>query len=146
MGRRRSLLATARHWLTPGIGVKRWLVMLVLGASLMGLGVIYVLLAFYTEALVPERFTGFLVLAFLPIPVRVILPLVLGFLLVSLAIARLSRNLLEPFRRPGDSVGRAAITTCAAAEGRRSPPLAGVRGCPACCVALRSSPATLRRL
>jgi uncharacterized cofD-like protein len=105
MGQRRSLLATARHWLTPGIGVKRWLVMLVLGSSLMGLGVIYVLLAFYTEALVPTALYRFLVLAFLPIPVRVILPLVLGFLLVSLAIARLSRNLLEPFRRPGDSVG-----------------------------------------
>lgn len=105
MGRRRSLLATARHWLTPGIGVKRWLVMLVLGSSLMGLGVIYVLLAFYSEALVPRAVYRLLVLAFLPIPVRVTLPLVLGFLLVALAIARLSQNLLEPFRRPGDSVG-----------------------------------------
>jgi uncharacterized cofD-like protein len=105
MGRRRSFLATARHWLAPGIGVKRWLAVLVLGASMMGLGVIYVLLAFYLEAMVPEPLYRLLVLAFLPVPLRIVLPLVLGLLLLALGIARLSRNLLEPFRRPGDSVG-----------------------------------------
>lgn len=105
MGKRRSLLATARHWLAPGIGVKRWLLLLVLGSSLMGLGVIYVLLAVYQVDLVSQALYRLLVLAFLPIPLRLTLPLIVGFLLVAVAIARLSRNLLEPFRRPGDSVG-----------------------------------------
>lgn len=105
MGRRRSVLATARHWLTPGIGVKRWLLVLVIGANLTGLGVIYVLLAFYRQDMVPEPLYRLLVLTFLPIPLRITVPLIVGLALLSLGIARLSRNLLEPFRRPGDSVG-----------------------------------------
>ncbi len=105
MGRQRSLLATAKHWLTPGIGIKRWLLVLAVGANLTGLGLIYVLLAFYRQEVVPEPLYRILVLAFLPIPLRIVLPLLLGLALLSVGVARLSRNLLEPFRRPGDSVG-----------------------------------------
>jgi uncharacterized cofD-like protein len=87
------------------MGVKRWLLALIIGASLMGMGVIYVLIAAYRLALVPVWLYELLILSFLPIPLRVVLPLLLGALLLSLAVARLSHNLLQPFRQPGDSVG-----------------------------------------
>ena len=34
MAKRRAALASARHWLAPGVGVKRWVAVLVIGAGL----------------------------------------------------------------------------------------------------------------
>lgn len=87
------------------MGVKRWLIVLVVGAGLMGLGVIYVLISAHLLELLPDWLYQILILSFLPVPLRVLTPLVLGALLLALAIARLSHNLLQPFRQPGDSVG-----------------------------------------
>src|SRR3990170_5899163 len=36
-----------RRWLVPGIGVKRWLLLMVLGTALIGLGLAYILLDIY---------------------------------------------------------------------------------------------------
>lgn len=105
MAKRRLALASARHWLAPGMGVKRWLLALVVGAGLMGLGVIYVLISAHLLELLPEWLYQLFILSFLPAPLRVLAPLVVGALLLALAVARLSHNLLQPFRQPGDSVG-----------------------------------------
>jgi len=105
MAKRRAALASARHWLAPGVGVKRWVAVLVIGAGLMGLGVIYVLISAHLLELLPERLYQILILSFLPVPLRVLAPLLAGGLLLALAVARLSHNLLQPFRQPGDSLG-----------------------------------------
>ena len=51
-GRMRSLQARLR-WLVPGIGVKRWLLLLLAGATFLGLGFGYVLLDLYRTVEVP---------------------------------------------------------------------------------------------
>ena len=77
----------------------------VIGAGLMGLGVIHVLISAHLLELLPERLYQILILSFLPVPLRVLAPLLAGGLLLALAVARLSHNLLQPFRQPGDSLG-----------------------------------------
>lgn len=104
MSRRRSFLRTLRHWLAPGLHIKRWLLALVLGAAVMGIGVMYAIFAAYRFGVLPDWLYGALMLDFIPLAWRVLLPLLAGGLLILLAIVRLGSALVEPFRRPGDSV------------------------------------------
>lgn len=95
---------SVRQWLALGMGVKRWLLLMVVGAIIMGLGFVYLLLTAYRSGMLPEPLYNYLMLGFLPLSWRIILPLLLGLLLIALATVRLGANLLEPFRRPGDSL------------------------------------------
>ena len=56
------------RWLTPGLGVKRWLVFILAGVTLLGVGLAYYLLDFYRTA--PETWwlptLSYLALRFLP--------------------------------------------------------------------------------
>lgn len=90
-------------WLKPGLGVKRWLLMLLTGITLLGVGVAYFLLDVYRTA--PQSdFIDLLdvaTLRFWPRPMRIALFMVVGFGLVIWGIAGLNRALLNPFLRPG---------------------------------------------
>lgn len=90
-------------WLKPGLGVKRWLLMLLTGITFLGVGVAYFLLDIYRTA--PESefldFVDFATLRFWPRPARVAIFIVIGFGLVVWGIAGLNRALLNPFLRPG---------------------------------------------
>lgn len=90
-------------WLKPGLGVKRWLLMLLTGITFLGVGVAYFLLDIYRTA--PESdFIDVLdvaTLRFWPRPARVAIFIVIGFGLVIWGIAGLNRALLNPFLRPG---------------------------------------------
>lgn len=90
-------------WLTPGLGVKRWLLMLLTGITFLGVGVAYFLLDIYRTAPASELLDVLDVatLRFWPRPMRVAIFIVIGFGLVIWGIAGLNRALLNPFLRPG---------------------------------------------
>ncbi len=87
-----------RRWLAVGIGIKRWLVLLVLGAIIMSVGWLDLLLAISRADWAPVGVLGVLTLQFLPPWLRVLLPLVVGGLVMLLSVINLGRNLVEPLR------------------------------------------------
>jgi uncharacterized cofD-like protein len=101
---RRNLFTKTRQWLSVGMGVKRWVLVLSVGSGLIGMGLVYLLVLLYRADFIPAFVYDWLMLGFLPLSWRIILPLALGVVIVLLALARLSANIVEPFRRPGDSL------------------------------------------
>ena len=90
-----------RRWLTPGIGIKRWLLVIFAGLLLLALGVAHVIRQ-VTRDLQPggpaQVLVDVVTLQFLPYPLR---GLVVGMLGVTLAIVgavRIIRVLMDPFR------------------------------------------------
>jgi uncharacterized cofD-like protein len=104
-----QLLRKAREdigWLTPGLGVKRWIMVILLGTTLIGLGFAVLILDAYRTA--PESWwqpaLAYLSLRFLSRPVRALIFGGLGLGLVSLGYWRLNRALLKPFLQPGRNI------------------------------------------
>src|SRR5690349_24701186 len=93
--RMRSLQARLR-WLVPGIGVKRWLLLLLAGATLLGLGIGYVLLDVYRSVDMPAA-VGLLTLQFAPRLVRAAVLGLAGLGLMAWALAQIQHTLLAPF-------------------------------------------------
>src|SRR2546426_5549039 len=92
------------RWLVPGIGVKRWLLLLLAGATLLGLGIGYVLLDLYRTVEVPTVIS-LVTLQFVPRLVRALVFGLLGLGAMALALAQIQRTLLAPFLRPGQDLG-----------------------------------------
>ena len=99
----KETLRQLMRWLTPGLGVKRWLALILLGITLLGVGLAYFLLDIYRTA--PETWwlpsLSYLSLRFLPRPIRIIIFGGIGIGLVSYGIWGLNHTLLRPFMRPG---------------------------------------------
>lgn len=88
------------------MGVKRWLLLLLVGATLVGLGAAYLLLDLYRSGVLPAGATV-LTLQFLPLLARAALFGGLGLTLMLVAVARIQLALLAPFVRPGQDVAGA---------------------------------------
>lgn len=90
-----------RRWLTPGIGVKRWLLVIFVGLLLVALAFAH-LLRQATRDLAPGGAVGTvldaLTLQFLPLPARGLIVAVIGLLIVAIGAIRLGRALTDPFR------------------------------------------------
>lgn len=130
MGKRASLLQTARQWMSLGIGVKRWLLLMCVGAVLVGMGFVYLLLIVFRSGMLPEAVYNWLMLGFLPLAWRVVVPLLAGALIILWAVVRLSGNLLEPFRRPGDSLAASLIDYSRRSRGPHVVAIGGGTGLP----------------
>lgn len=87
-------------WLYPGMGVKRWLLLLVAGVTFLSLGVAYVLVEIYREMQLPAVFY-YLTLQFIPRELRALLFAAAGVGVVAYAVYHLNRSLLAVFMRPG---------------------------------------------
>ena len=91
------------RWFVPGIGIKRWFLVLLAGVTLIGVGLGIYLLDIYRT--VPDTWwlplISFLSLRFLARWLRVIIFGGLGFGLIGLGIWGLNHSLLMPFLRPG---------------------------------------------
>lgn len=101
MGRIRrlgSLLYVRRRWLTVGIGVKRWLVVLFAGAAVSSLGWSQLLLFVSQRGWLSPALQELLTLHSLPIWGRILIPLVVGGVLMLLAVIKIGKNLVEPLR------------------------------------------------
>jgi len=86
-------------WLYPGMHIKRWLGLLLLGICLMGLGIAYVLREAYLVYEFPGEFY-YLTLQFIPRWARGLLFIALSLTTVGLAIWKLNESLLWAFVRP----------------------------------------------
>jgi len=89
----RRYIRTALKWLTPGIGIKRWLLVLAGGIALLSLGFGLLLRQLYP---LPGVFY-YLTLQFIPRGLRAGLFGLIGLAAMTLALIRLNRALLEPF-------------------------------------------------
>lgn len=91
------------RWLEPGIGVKRWLGLMVIGTALIGLGLAIVLLDIYRSH--PDSpWLALLSLSALPRLLRALILGGVGIGLLSYAIVSLNRTLLAPYLRPGKPI------------------------------------------
>lgn len=87
-----------RRWLAIGIGIKRWLLVLVVGAAVMSMGWIYLLLGANRAGWIPPGLYDLLTLNFLPLWLRIILSLIAGGLIILVAVIKVGKNLVEPLR------------------------------------------------
>ncbi len=90
-------------WLRPGLGIKRWLALIIAGTALIGLGVAILLLDIYRSN-PGSPILAFISMAVLPRWLRAILIGGLGLASVLFALFRLNRTLLAPFVKPGEQV------------------------------------------
>jgi uncharacterized cofD-like protein len=94
------------RWFIPGIGVKRWFLVLLVGITLLGIGLAAFLLDVYRTA--PDTWwlpiISFLSLQFLTRTWRILIFIGIGFGLIGVGIWRLNRSLLVPFLRPGQQL------------------------------------------
>ena len=97
-------LSRISTWLIPGIGVKRWLILIFLGITMLAVGVGFVLLDIYHSADVPwwANILAVLALRFLPRWARIVIFVSLGLGTLAFGIWELNRSLIRPFMRPGD--------------------------------------------
>jgi uncharacterized cofD-like protein len=94
------------RWLTPGLGVKRWLLLVLLGTTLLGVGLAILILDVYRTA--PETWWLPIIsaasLRFLPRLNRAVVFGGLGVALVTVGIWGINRSLMAPFMKPGYKV------------------------------------------
>ena len=97
------LQSTARwlRWLTPGLEIKRWLLLLMFAELVLVLGFAYGLKALYKTAELPSQFY-YITLQFWPYPVRALIFGVLGVGLLVFSYLKLTQSVLGPFL-PGSS-------------------------------------------
>ena len=91
------------QWFRPGLGYKRWLLVVLFGIALLGLGLALIILDVYHNA--PETWwlpaLGWMSLRFLHRPIRVIIFGGVGIIMVLIGIWGTNRSLLQPFLPPG---------------------------------------------
>jgi len=95
------------RWLAPGLGIKRWFFVVLVGITFLGLGVAILLLNLYRTEFDSEAVLtvlSYASLRFLPRFVRFLIFSGFGVGLVAFGIYRLNRSLLRPFLRPGHAV------------------------------------------
>ncbi|MCP4359420.1 MAG: YvcK family protein [Chloroflexi bacterium] len=101
---RRYIFVHNSRWLIPGIGIKRWLLILGLGTAVIGLGLGNLLFAAHEQVWLSINLYDLLTLQFLSLPLRIILPLLIGSLLVFISVLKIGRNLVAPFSPPDEDV------------------------------------------
>ena len=98
-------------WLIPGLGVKRWVIILMMGITLISLGLAYLLRWAYVSGSYPQ-FMYYVTLQFLPHPARALIFGLVGIGLTVWGLLEVSRSLLGPFKRPVRAMSEAtAIAT-----------------------------------
>jgi uncharacterized cofD-like protein len=99
------LNSTARwlRWLTPGLQIKRWLLLLMVAELVLVLGVAYALKEAYQTLTLPRSFY-YITLQFMPYWARAIIFGIFGVGLLLVSYLKLTQSVLGPFL-PGNSTG-----------------------------------------
>ena len=102
----RKQLSNHLRWFVPGIGVKRWILLILLGTTLLGVGLAILLLEVYRTA--PDTWwlpiLSFASLRVLSRPLRFLIFGGIGVGLLITGIWGINRSLLAPYRRSGKAV------------------------------------------
>ena len=118
------------NWLIPGLGVKRWLVLILMGTTLLGVGLGIGLLEIYRTA--PDTWwlpaLSWASLRFLPRLLRVLIFGGIGVGVVIFAIWGLNHAIMSPFVRPGDDVADTLRTHRQRGKGPRVVVIGGGHG------------------
>src|SRR2546421_8018217 len=101
MARRLPSTTSWLRWLTQGLQIKRWLVLLMVSELVLVLGVAYALKELYQTAHLPGFFF-YLTLQFLPYWARAIIFGIFGVGLLLVSYLKLTQSILGPFL-PGNS-------------------------------------------
>lgn len=83
-------------WLTPGLGIKRWLLLLFLGITVLAIGFAQVIVAIYGTQTQPPL-VEIITLRILPTWARVAAALAVSASLITVALYGLNRSILAPF-------------------------------------------------
>lgn len=95
--RRRFIFVSSTRWLIPGMGIKRWLLVLGVGTAVIGMGLSVLLTTAKEQEWLPTAVYNALTLQFLPLPLRVFTTFVIGGLLILISVLKIGRNLVAPF-------------------------------------------------
>jgi len=90
-----------RRWLTPGIGIKRWLLLAFIGLLFLALALASVLRQVTRELRpggIPQEILDLLTLQFLPSSIRLVAVVILGAALATIGAIMLIRAFMDPFR------------------------------------------------
>jgi uncharacterized cofD-like protein len=105
----RSILSIVNNfrWLLPGIGIKRWVLLILVGTTLLGLGFAVILLNLYRT--VPDTWwlpvVKIVSLQFITNrTIRALIFFLIGIGAIVLGTMGMNRSLLKPFLRPGKNV------------------------------------------
>jgi uncharacterized cofD-like protein len=94
------------RWFIPGLGVKRWVLVLLTGTTLLGIGLAVLVLDVYRTA--PDTWwlpvLSYLSLRFLDRTLRAVIFGGLGLVLLAYGIFRLNRALIRPLVKPGQPI------------------------------------------
>lgn len=115
---------TLLKWLTPGIGVKRWLGLLFFGTTLLGLGLAMLLVALY-RAQPSSSWVLVLTLKGWPLWLRALLVSAAGIALVGLALIRVNQSILAPLDMQGGELIEAMVQH---SRGQRGPKIVAIGG------------------
>lgn len=115
------------RWLYPGMHLKRWLLLLFVGITVLGLGTAILIVDVYRR--LPDdsiifQLTG----AGLERPVRAVLVAAAGLLVTGVGVWGLMRSIVSPFVRRGDSVMEVLYTKRYLARGPRIVAIGGGTG------------------
>src|SRR5205807_9743317 len=126
MARRLPSTTSWLRWLTPGLQIKRWLLLLMLSELVLVLGVAYALKELYQAAHLPGFFY-YLTLQFLPYWARAITFSVFGVGLLLVSYLKLTQSILGPFL-PGNSTASVVEVIHAFRLRGRGPRLVAIGG------------------
>src|SRR5260221_6932029 len=87
-----------RKFLTPGLGIKRWLVLLGVGITAISLAIAQLIVQIYRYQELPGAI-HLISFKFFPIPLRIILGLVIGVAAIGVGLWQRSRTFLATFAR-----------------------------------------------
>ncbi len=103
MAKRLQSTASWLRWLTPGLEIKRWLLLLMAAELVLVLGVAYALKELYASFTLPAQFY-YITLQFMPHWARAVIFGVLGVGLLVFSYVKLTQSVLGPFV-PGVNAG-----------------------------------------
>ena len=126
-GRRPS--TRLQRWLTIGLGVKRWLLLLALGSAAAGIGSVYLIIWLRQQGLFPPTLYDLVILRGQPTWIRVLVPVTLGGGVILFSLYRLSASLTAPFRQEATvSLAESLYEHRQAVQRRRGPVIVALGG------------------
>jgi uncharacterized cofD-like protein len=93
-----------KRFMFMGLGIKRWVVVMGLGAGILGMGVVYAILILQRQGIMPLTIYRLITLQFLPVFWRVLIPTLFGGGALLWGANRLSMSVAAPFRQPNDDI------------------------------------------